>query len=250
MLNEQINKIHTPCKDCVFAKYQDNTQIDCELNYISKYKSKNIEILEAYDDDKEFYIINNKKCIGYRENKWFDQFGLKDSSVEIKVDQFHKLNSLDFLLVVDLKKIEPEQLEDILHQISKLETKPKNLIIIRYSDNPKFPYGALKDLLDKYAHGCKWRIQTILDPSLTYDNILKNIVSLNHNRFIASLKRYSVEIQKLINHTNKVVHHDLDQFNVISNQDKSLTLFSRGLYSFETFNGRNLLDDESNYTTI
>ncbi|NCA30639.1 MAG: hypothetical protein EBS93_07975, partial [Chitinophagia bacterium] len=125
MLNEQINKIHTPCKDCVFAKYQDNTQIGCELDYISKYKSKNIEILEAYDNNKEFYIINGKKCIGYRENKWFDQFDLKDNSIEDKIKKFHELNSLDYLLVIDLKKINLEELEDILGQINTLEIKPK-----------------------------------------------------------------------------------------------------------------------------
>ena len=50
-----VNTIHTPCKSCVFALYEDKTQTDCGLNYISKYRQKdNVEVLEAYDNDKEF----------------------------------------------------------------------------------------------------------------------------------------------------------------------------------------------------
>jgi len=95
-----------------------------------------------------------------------------------------------------------------------------------------------------------WRIQTILDPLLTFDNILKNIVSLNSNRFIVSLTNYNTDLKKLIDHTNKVVHYDLDQFNIVSNQNKDCLVFSRGIYAFEIFNGQNLLDNESNYTII
>lgn len=250
MLNEQINKIHTPCKECVFAKYQDNTQIDCALNYISKYKTKDIEVLEAYDDHKEFYIINGKKCIGYRENKWFDKFDLKDSSIEDKIKKFHELNALDYLLVLDLKNISLEELKNLLEQISTLSIKPQKLIIVRYADNTKFPYDTLKNLLDKHIKGYKWKIQTILDQLLAYNNIIKNIVSLNSNRFIVSITQANEDIEHIIKHTNRVVHHDLDQFNIISNQSKSCIIFSRSSYAFETFNGINLLDNELNYTII
>lgn len=250
MLNEQINKIHTPCKDCVFAKYENNTQINCELDYISKYKNKNIEVLEAYDDNKEFYIINGKKCIGYRENKWFDNFDLKDASIEDKIKKFHELNSLDYLLIIDLKNINLEQLEDILVQVSGLQILPKKLIMIRYADNAGFPYEILKNLLDKYVTKYKWRIQTILDQLLEYHNVLKNIVSLNSNRFIVSITQSNKDIHNIVKYTNKIVHHDLDQFNIIANQNKSCIVFSRGLYAFEAFNGRDLLNDEINYKII
>ena len=59
-----INAVHTPCKNCVFAIYDNITQTNCALHYLDIYRDKDIEILEAYDNDKEFYIINNKKCIG------------------------------------------------------------------------------------------------------------------------------------------------------------------------------------------
>lgn len=250
MLNEQINKIHTPCKDCVFAKYQENTQVDCELNYISKYKTKNIEVLEAYDDEKEFYIINGKQCIGYRENKWFSSFDLKDNSVNGKVEKFNELNRLDYISVIDLKSISLDELESLLQQTNNVEIRPKKLIIIRYANNMGFPYEILREILDKYAKDYIWRIQTILDPLIGYDSILKNIVSLNYNRFIVSITKHNNDIKKIIEYTNQLVHHDLDQFNIISNSHKDCLIFSRCLYTFEVLNGKNLLDEDTNYTTI
>ena len=81
-----IHAIHTPCKNCVFAKYEENTQTGCELDYIEKYKNLESEILEVYDNDKEFYVINDKKCLGYREPKWFEQLSMSDSSMEEKIN--------------------------------------------------------------------------------------------------------------------------------------------------------------------
>lgn len=97
-LDDQINTIHTPCKSCVFAKYDNNTQNGCELNYLDKYRTKNASILEAYDDEKEFYIINGKKCMGYRENKWFKQFNLENSDIESKIKIYKEKNYLDYIL--------------------------------------------------------------------------------------------------------------------------------------------------------
>ena len=55
--------IHTPCKDCVFAIYDDKTQINCSQDCIDKYKKLDVPIVEVYDDDKEFYVIEGRKCI-------------------------------------------------------------------------------------------------------------------------------------------------------------------------------------------
>lgn len=252
MTNEtpQINTVHTSCKNCVFAKYENNTQTGCELNYLSVYKNKDISIVEAYDNEKEFFIVNGKKCIGYRENKWFDQFNLEDDSLQSKIDIFKKHNSLDYLLTINLKNMNISQLESLLSQIQECSIKPKKLIIIRYADNNnRFPYNNVKDLLDKYSSYI-WKIQTILDPLLEYKDILSNIVSLNSNRFIASIKDYNSSLNNIIQTTNKIVHEDLDQFTIISNADKTTLIFSRALYSFEAFDGKNLLDNDSYYKIV
>ena len=49
----------TPCKNCWFATYINNTQNNCEVGIIDKLKDK---VVECYDNDKEFYFIKDKFC--------------------------------------------------------------------------------------------------------------------------------------------------------------------------------------------
>ena len=252
MLDSQINPIHTPCKSCVFALYSNNTQTDCAIGYIEKYKNKNTEILEAYDNDKEFYIINGKKCLGYRENKWFNQFDLTDADINQKVAKYFETNILDYYMVVDLKQLNINQLDDILKQISECKIQPKKVIFIRYVDNElQFGFSKIEALLTKHAVPYIWRIQTIVDLSLNHEQILHNIISLNAKyRFVLSVKSMNNDIGRIVSQTNKVVHDDLDQFEVFSNKDHSSIIFSTIVYRFEAFHGNNLLNKPENYVII
>lgn len=252
MIDNRINTIHTPCKDCVFAIYEDKTQVGCALNYIDTYKQKEIPVLEAYDNDKEFYIINGKKCIGYRENKWFKQFELENASLEAKIEKYKDTNKLDYLISIDLKNLSVDNLDDILYQVSQCKIQPKKVILIRYADNEvKFPYSKLEELFKKYNTKYIWRIQTILDPSLMYVNILQNVILLNgKSRFLLSITDHNNDIVKIVDHTNNLVHNELDQFEIISNKNHSCIIFSTIIYRFENFHNKDFLGIEENYTII
>jgi hypothetical protein len=252
MINNQIDTIHTPCKNCVFAHFNENTQTDCHLNYIEKYKNKNISILEAYDDDKEFYIINGKKCLGYRENKWFKQFNLENAAIKDKINKYLETNVLDYLLIINLKHISLNELEIMLKQISESKIQPKKLILIRYADSDQiFQYANIEQLLQKYSIKYTWRIQTILDLSLSYKQIIHNIITTNPKyRFIISNEKFNDNLEKMIITTNKIVHEELDQFDVLSNSDYSSIVFSSIVYRFDAFHGNNLLTDTSKYKII
>lgn len=252
MLDSQINPIHTPCKNCAFAVYDANTQVECAIRYLDKYKQKNTQLLEAYDDDKEFYIINGKKCLGYRENKWFKQFDLENASVESKVNKYFETNFLDYCTIIDLKNLTIDDLDSILQQLSECSIKPRKLIMVRYVDNElNFSYTRIEQLLNKYAIKYTWRIQTIVDKSLTQQQVLHNLISLNSQyRFILSINNTNSDIARIISKTNTVVHEDLDQFEIFCNESRSVIIFSGIVYRFEAFHGNNLLDNSNNYTII
>ena len=145
----EINPIHTPCKQCVFAKYENITQTDCFLNYIDKYKTNEVEILEAYDEEKEFYIINGKKCIGYRENKWFANIGMENASIEEKIQEFNRKNYLHYLLVLNLDNYSYENFEHLKNQIANISIKPSKIIFIRYQNKePLYGLDLIKNLLE------------------------------------------------------------------------------------------------------
>ena len=56
----EVSAISTICKNCLFAKYDKTTQVGCEFNRTETIDNHPVcELIEAQDEDKEFYILNN-----------------------------------------------------------------------------------------------------------------------------------------------------------------------------------------------
>lgn len=249
----EINAIHTSCKNCVFAKYNDLTQIDCELSYIEKYKNKNVSVIEAYDEEKEFYIINNKKCLGYRENKWFSQFNLEHSTLQEKINKFKELNFLQYLLMIDLKNFGGKDLENLKNQIYSCKIKPQKIVIIRYRNSiDDFKYENIKNLFDKDTFKGSWRIQTMVDESLSHEDILHNVTNINKGyRFMVDIKNPNNDLNDVVDKANQIVYEDLDQLEVVSNKDRSIILFSSVSYRWSlVVERKNILSSDDHYITV
>jgi len=249
----EINPIHTPCKQCVFAKYENITQTDCFLNYIDKYKTNEVEILEAYDEEKEFYIINGKKCIGYRENKWFANIGMENASIEEKIQEFNRKNYLHYLLVLNLDNYSYENFEHLKNQIANISIKPSKIIFIRYQNKePLYGLDLIKNLLEFAKIECKWRVQTMVDESIVYDQILHNVINMNKKyRFLLSVRNHCDQLNDIVSLANKKIYDELDRFTIISDKHKNAELFSTPSYRFYlTVEGKSIFDYPENYTVV
>lgn len=254
----QINLIHTPCKKCSFAIYEDKTQTDCALNYLDAFRQMDgVQVLEVYDNDQEFYVVNNKKCIGYREEKWFKQYSESFIALKDKIKIYQEHNHIDYLLSINLQTLTRDDLVSILDQIYHLQIKPQILILVRYppttkENNKIFEYEYLKNQFDKYAFKFTWKIQTVVDPKITYGFMLHNIISTNkQNRFVASIDKNNNDIEKVINYTNDLVYNKMDTFEIISNSDKSTIIFPSIVYRYAMFmEKKNILEDNNKYQII
>lgn len=249
-----INSVHTSCKNCVFAKYDGITQIDCELKFIDIYKNHDIEIIEAYDNDKEFYIINTKKCIGYREQKWFDSLGMQNSNLQDKINKFNETNILNYLAIIDLELF--NNIEDfrlICENISQLPIKPQKIIFVRHIDEKlEFTYDKLYSVINSMNLGCEWTIQTILDESINHDQTIFDITISNPKyRFILSVISPDTDLKHIIIKANQIVHKDLGQFLILSNLNKTALIYSSIQYRYSVLhNEEDILLIDKYYTFI
>ena len=248
-----INAVHTPCKNCVFAIYDNITQTNCALHYLDIYRDKDIEILEAYDNDKEFYIINNKKCIGYREQSWFDNLNMSESSLEEKIKTYIESNHISYSTVVNLRHFTIQNFKDLLENLNKPNIKPQKLILIRHLSNKEdFGYSNIEKILSNYHLSFPWRIETILD-STTEDlrNLYTTITTNVKNRFVHYISDPSAEnLAKLIDKANHIVYSELGQFNILSLSDKTSIIFSRSVYKYFINYGQDILEHPDDYTII
>lgn len=253
-----INPVHTPCKKCVFAKYEDSVQTDCLLGYLNVYRDKGVEILDVYDDELEFHVINNKKCIGYRENSWFNRFDLANASIEEKLNKFYETNRLDYFIVINLdpknENIE-SQMQKLSKEILSMSIKPQKIIFVRYRANAlKYNYEYIIGFLKSCdLNNCAWKIQTMENDDHDYNKTLHSLITLNkYPRFLLSINLGDqLGIDNIVNKANEIVYKHLDRFSVVSNNDESCLLFSSLVYRFAWLSEqKNILDDKNNYIKV
>lgn len=127
---------HTPCKDCIFAIYEGNTQILCEKGLIPKYRNLGYNIVEVYDDDKDFYVIEGRKCIYFRNNKWLD---FKYNTDEEYYEGINKKISSELqlkytaIVYIDAEKTF-EDAKKTLSSIFNSDILPENIVLV-YQNN-------------------------------------------------------------------------------------------------------------------
>lgn len=250
-----IDSIHTTCKKCVFAEYKAKTQTGCSINYIDQYKKNNVEILEAYDEENEFYIVNKKKCIGYREESYFrNKENIK--STDEKIKYFYQNNYIGYLLIINLYDFDKNKLDILAEHIKNLNIQPAKIIFIRYSYLFKpFTYEVIKEFLEKSQYSNSWRIQTMVDNKLSYSDIMHNCTNLNKSfRFVCSISAPDKELNNLnniIDTANKIVYKELGSFTILSTEKKEIILFSAGQYRYSFLvNKENIINNDKYYTFI
>lgn len=251
-----VDIIHTPCKSCVFATYENNTQTGCHLNYIEKYKSNGTDILEAYDADKEFYIINGKKCIGYRENGWFEQYGLQNASLEEKERKLKESNHIDYVLVINFIEIgdSDQDISNIKSALSSLTMHPARIVFVRGPEGSETTiYASIQKLMTDSKIDCKWRIQTMVDDSISNENILHGVVNENKSyRFVCHMKKSNCDnLNRIVEAANDIVYNQLEKFIVLTDPDNSCVLFGSGVYRFSLVeHGKDILSDTDSFKIV
>jgi hypothetical protein len=249
----KIKAIHTSCKNCVFSIYKDITQTGCSLDYISKYKNIGSEILDVYDEEKEFFVINDKKCLGYRENKWFQEFGLEHSTLEEKIKKFKELNHIGYSLNINVNNFNSiEEIVDIFRQINTIKIFPRKITFIRLPDC-NISFEELKNslpILEKEK--ITWRVQNMIDKTEHIEELIYTL-SINNKkyRFMCYLDSHISNIDNIIKTANSFVYEDLKFFNAITDKDSKCLMFSVAIYRYALVEQKkNILLDKQSHILI
>ena len=180
---EQINyRVHTSCKNCFFAEYNGKTQENCGLNLIDKYRqvSDNI-VLECYDNNEEFFVINNKFCLYFIEKNRLAE--------NAKVDEVAKAIRNHIKIRYHMIIVLNDKLRDLrstLKSIASQKHPPVFVTIIKLPDN-KIKGSAIVDLFHKIyskkKETPKWRVQNALNPELTVRDYIDITIDGTKNKF-------------------------------------------------------------------
>ena len=80
----------TPCNECVFAQYDGKTQTGCDFGRLDKFKKKGIDIIPAYDLNRNFFVVKTF-CNAYRGEKWARNYETEEYIDQVKKESIIKL---------------------------------------------------------------------------------------------------------------------------------------------------------------
>ena len=177
---KQINV--TSCKSCVFSitDKEGFKQTGCKIGRIEKYRKKGIPIIEARDEEKEFYGIETW-CKAYREEPWEIAHKEEDLPAVARLESAPNVNFI--ILVKDTMDNLEKTIGSILNQDN---IKACRIVAVHMGKEAEVDYLDLiekcKDLLEEQID---YKVQNIM-PNLsqleaidaTFTNLLNGYYSV------------------------------------------------------------------------
>lgn len=117
--------LRTSCKDCTFATYKDNTQLDCSAEKLNYFNSQD-RVIEAYDNEKEFYVIKGF-CNFYRKQHWNNGVADKDLARNEIAPTFD--------IIINCNNITREQQQDIIGKLHGIKYHKNKIKLSLYYNN-------------------------------------------------------------------------------------------------------------------
>jgi len=217
-------RIRTNCKECVFAIYDGKTQVGCTHNRIEKFKPN---IIEAYDDDKEFYVINNL-CNFYRNAE-------RGYSVD-DVDLVKSESAISYDIIFDCNELDDKKVGYILDFINNNGYNKEKINIILVHSNSAYP--TVKHFItDIYKQSKNKPIVSICDDVKIY---LGELLFKTNKACHAFVSNFTTDIKDAMISINNYVNEDVDTLMVID--------FKGALFvSNSSFKQLNKLEPSSSY---
>jgi len=228
----------TSCKECLFAKYKDVTQLDCVLSKLDLYKKHNYLVKEAYDEEKEFYIIPNKWCYWYRDNKWKH----KDLSLTNQLKQTKKELQITYNVIVFYKD-DVKDLRKTLQSLKDSILQTQHITVVRQISSNTTP-SKLIDIIKDY--GISWRLQNNIHDKVSKEEAIDLCIDIIHyNYYIVCDAGYWFS-DALMNTINWKIFNQLYTFIGALPDDNNITILSYILHKTNNGNAEKPLLDKIN----
>ena len=207
-----INPISSSCKLCLFAKYDGNTQIGCEFNRTEKINNHPVyELIEAFDEEKNFYVLNNHICPYQRTHHWIHA----DSPNKKELVEKEVYMKWSAILLGHQQPVEmiQQRLEELY--VQKIKPSVITLVLDQY-----IRIEEIFKMMDKYSG--IWYLQNNIEPDLDE--------RFNNNLAFEKMKRHKFlfygvfQVDKSISpnfydRIHKYVIDDMNQYAVIKHND-------------------------------
>ena len=124
--DDQNKKIQTSCQDCLFAVYDEDTQVGCQHNRLDEAEV----LVEAYNERGNFFVVEGL-CNLLRHDSWNNGVADKDKALSEISLSFHVIVDAFSLNSLDLKRIDVQYYGDYKVSIVGPPQKQKEILRLR-----------------------------------------------------------------------------------------------------------------------
>jgi hypothetical protein len=218
-------KLQTSCKNCAFAQYDGKTQVGCDADRISKF---NDLVIEAYDNDREFYVINTF-CNYYRGPSWDTDNG--NGLIKIK-----KETSLSFELLFNCTDITENYKNNIIEWLNYLSNNYidySNKIVVKLYHQHASNEETRNRVIEIYKSQPKVYISTCFDEdAFLHETIMRSPYS---SHMVISENNFPDK--NVLSNLNDEVNENLKKF-IVANNNGCNVILNIG-YKFQYHNDVN-----------
>mgnify|MGYP003109108494 FL=1 len=155
-LPENLEQLHTSCRECIFSVKEGQTQVGCEFDRIDLYKENGSHVIEAYDEfDNEFFVINNRYCLYRRTEEWAEKY----SSSDIKSIVEKQVKPRYHAIVFSDKDNTLDELSSTLESLSAQYNPPSILTVCKSND---IDTHVMMSFMSRYDGIFEWSVQQFL----------------------------------------------------------------------------------------
>lgn len=210
----------THCGECAFATYEGITQVGCELGRLERAREAGFNVVEARDDDHEFFLIENHACLAKLPVE--DGEG-RDFDEQVELARKNLLRHLRVHVIV-LPGGSAEDIFSTIESLESLTTPPwKTTVITQGSPSPiqltlklrgrNLPNWHVKQVLaevdelgaaDEVLRGCRSNFYLMVKPGNTLPPSLLDELGdalFDGERFITLTSPEMVISQTYVHHT-------------------------------------------------
>lgn len=227
-----MNSLHTSCKNCIYAKFDENnkTQIGCEFDRIEKLKNNGINVIESYDDEKEFYVLDKHACMAYREKEFLSNGITLEESKKITRKQM----SPRFAAVINVSDSDKEKLVAIIKNISDQTISFHEVIFCTNSSiKPSDIISIINELKCKF----KWNIKQILDDYWLGSRSINISVQKSKSTYFSMFESNFNIPKNFVEELEKAICDDLKRFIILEPVDKFGNGATFQTYAFNALRG-------------
>ena len=218
----------TSCKECCFAQYERHEdgeeQVGCTLGSLDIHRANKVNVIGAYDDEKEFFVLENRRCPNYRTKIWAER--VDPNSVQ----DFLKFENLpSFHVIIDINK--DHTLDDVKTTfngfVEQKEIKYHACTFIKDVDNTLVPPGELGHMGDS---------MNLMVP-ITHDQKIKRACKKTAAQFIVYTVAGHLPFDYLFDTIDTWMNKRLKVFGVVKLNDSGGYIIPKAVYDYWYYQG-------------